>query len=65
MEPLAFMLGGLRIEVLQITDRWIAEDHSYFRLDASDHSMYILRYTPRFREWELTLFHANVTRPLH
>lgn len=59
------MLGGSRIEVLQITDRWISEDHSYFKIDASDQGMYILRYTPPLREWELTLFHAAGKRALH
>jgi hypothetical protein len=59
MEPHAFMLGRQRIEVLQIIDRWIAERHSYFKIEASDHGMYILRYTPPSREWELTLFQAS------
>jgi hypothetical protein len=65
MEPLAFMLGGSRIEVLQVTDRWISEDYSYFKIEASDLGMYILRYTPPSREWELTLFHARGTRSFH
>jgi len=58
-EPVAFMLGGLRIEILQIVDRWISEQHSYFKVDASDSGMYILRYTPQHRLWELTLFQAG------
>lgn len=58
MEPLAFLLGGRRIEVLQIVDRWIARDHSYFKIEASDRGLYILRFTPAERQWELTLFQA-------
>lgn len=57
-EPLAFQLGETRIEVLQIIDRWIASDHSYFKIEASDRGMYILRFTPADQQWELTLFQA-------
>ena len=57
-EPCAFMLGDTRIEVLEITDRWIAEQHSYYKVQASDSATYILRYTPQRREWELTLYQA-------
>ena len=59
LEPMAFQLGGERIEVLQILDRWIASDHSYFKVEASDHALYILRFTPAQRQWELTLFQAR------
>ncbi len=58
MEPVAFRLGEKRIEVLRIIDRWIAKDHSYFKIEASDHGLYILRFTPDDRQWELTLFQA-------
>lgn len=57
-EPWAFMLGSRRIEVVNILDRWIARDHSYFKVDGSDNSLYILRYTPDPPQWELTLFQA-------
>lgn len=57
-EPIAFLLGGRRIDVLYITDRWIARDHSYFKVQASDRGTYILRFTPAERLWELTLFQA-------
>jgi hypothetical protein len=58
LEPLAFLLGGQRIDVVEIVDRWIGAEHSYFRVAASDHCMYILRYTLPLRQWELTLFQA-------
>lgn len=57
-EPLAFLLGDKRSEVLHIVDRWIARDCSYFKIQASDRGVYILRYTPSERQWELTLFQA-------
>lgn len=58
LEPVAFLLGGQRIEVLRIVDRWIATDHSYFKIEASDRGFYILRFTPAEKRWELTLFQA-------
>lgn len=57
-EPLAFLLGGQRIDVVDIVDRWIAQDHSYYKISASDGGTYILRYSPSALEWELTLFQA-------
>jgi hypothetical protein len=57
-EPVSFQLGDQRIGVLQIIDRWIAYDHSYFKIEASDGGLYILRFTPPQGPWELTLFQA-------
>lgn len=57
-EPSAFMLGGARIEVLEIVDRWIAAQHSYYKVQASDAATYILRYTVARNEWQLTLYQA-------
>ena len=54
MEPVAFSLGSNRIEVLQIIDRWIGRDHSYFKVEASDQGLYILRLSGE--QWELKLF---------
>lgn len=58
IEPVAFLLGGRRVCVLQILDRWIALDHSYFKIEASDRGLYILRFSMPERQWELTLFQA-------
>jgi hypothetical protein len=59
IEPVAFLLGNNRIAVSQIIDRWIARDHSYFKVEASDQGLYILRFTPLVEQWELTLFQAS------
>lgn len=58
-EPVAFMLGDKRIEVVEIIDRWISSDHSYFKIHASDHSIYILKFEPLNEQWQLTLFQAH------
>lgn len=55
-EPYAFSLGKRRLAVVQVVDRWIAADHSYFKLTAEDRNVYILRFDQRTEQWELTLF---------
>lgn len=62
-EPIAFMLGGSRLDVLDIADRWYGEDYSYFKIAASDGATYILRYTAPAQQWELTLFQAPGNPP--
>ena len=58
-EPIAFMLGNNRIEVVEILDRWIGNNHSYFKIQASDQATYILRFEPLLNRWQLTLFKAQ------
>lgn len=58
IEPIAFLLGARRIEVLHIIDRWIGADHRYFKIQASDLALYILRFAPSGARWEMTLFQA-------
>lgn len=58
VEPRAFILGGRRLEVLQIIDRWLSTDYGYFKLQASDGAIYILRHDALSNAWELTLFQA-------
>jgi len=58
IEPRAFLLGAHRVEVIDILDRWLALEHSYFKVAASDGATYILRYAGASREWQMTLFKA-------
>ena len=58
-EPTAFELGGQVVKVRQVIDRWIASDHSYFKIEADDSGIYILRFTPDERHWEMTLFQSQ------
>ena len=41
--PLAFTLGGKRLEVEQVLDRWYGEDAQYFKVLAADRCIYLLR----------------------
>lgn len=58
LEPRAFMLGARRIEVIDILDRWLALEYSYFKVAASDGATYILQYTSASRDWQMTLYKA-------
>lgn len=55
-EPRAFQLGERRVEVRQILDRWAAPDQRWFKVQADDGHIYILRYDERSDEWELAAF---------
>ena len=56
--PRAFYLGEQRVEVNEVLDRWLAPDHRYFKVQADDNSIYILRHETESNDWTLTLFQA-------
>ncbi|WP_420476278.1 hypothetical protein [Noviherbaspirillum sp. ST9] len=57
-EPVAFLLGARRVVVVNILDRWLSADCSYFKVEADESSIFILRHFHATREWELTLYQA-------
>ena len=52
-EPRAFSLGGRRLEVVSIVDRWFAPECRYFKVAASDGDTYVLRHDEASGEWTL------------
>ncbi len=52
-EPRAFTMGERRYAVVEILDRWIAPDHRYFKVQADDGRMLVLRHGTASGEWEL------------
>ena len=46
-EPLAFWLGERRLAVLAIVDRWFAPEQRWFKVDAEDGNVYVLRHESR------------------
>lgn len=52
-EPLAFTLGGTRFAVIEIIDRWIAPGHRYFKVEADDGRVLLLRHDTPSGDWEL------------
>ena len=55
-EPRAITLGERRMEVRAILDRWLAPDHRYFKVAASDGDVYVLRHDEATGDWTLGAF---------
>ncbi len=55
--PRRFHIGERRVEVAEVIDRWLAPDHSYFKVLGDDGAVYILRHgEDEEGEWELTVY---------
>ena len=54
--PREFAIGGRRVAVAEVLDRWLAPDHRYFKVKGDDGDRYILRHSPAQEEWELTVY---------
>ena len=54
--PRRLELGGRRIEVVEVLDRWLAPDHRYFKLRGDDGAVYVLRHDADSQRWEMVLF---------
>jgi len=57
--PEAFWLRERRIAVREILDRWLGEDHAYFKVTGEDGVRYILRYDESHDQWELILMEVS------
>jgi hypothetical protein len=54
--PIRFRLNGVLYEVLAVTDRWYGPDDSWFKVQAHDGNLYILRHRPAAGEWTFESF---------
>ena len=62
--PCAFYLGGRRLPVLAITQRWHDSMHQYYEVMVDDGRRFVLRFEPGLRHWELAaVFAAKVRKP--
>jgi len=52
-EPLAFWFGERRVAVRGIVDRWFAPTQRWFKVEADDGQMYVLRLDEATGDWEL------------
>jgi len=59
--PRTLVLGGRRVEVLEVIDQWLAPEHRYFKLRGDDGNIYVVRHDVASQSWELTVFQR--TRP--
>ena len=62
--PCAFYLGGRRLPVLAVTERWNDSTHSYYEVMVDDGRRFVLRLQPGTRTWELAaVFAAKLKKP--
>jgi hypothetical protein len=54
--PRRFWVASRCVQVDQVLDRWLSQDHRYFKVLGDDGDIYILRHDPYMCEWELTFF---------
>ena len=62
--PREMTIGGRRVIVAEILDRWLAPDHRYFKLRGDDGDEYIIRQDVASQEWELTMFKKALSSEL-
>jgi hypothetical protein len=56
--PLRFRLGERWYGVREVVDRWYSPGASYFKIEADDGNLYILRLDEEAQEWTLQSFRA-------
>ena len=52
-EPVALRFGQRRCAVLSIVDRWFSPTQRWFKVEADDGQMYIVRHDETTGEWDL------------
>lgn len=62
--PCAFYLGGRRLPVAAILDRWTDSTHRYFEVAVDDGRRFVLRLEPSGRTWELAAVFAASKKPV-
>jgi hypothetical protein len=58
IHPERFFVGKRQMGILEVIDRWIAPQLSYFKVRAEDNAEYILRWDTQDNSWEITLFRS-------
>jgi len=62
--PCAFYLGGRRLPVTSVLQRWQDATHQYFEISVDDGRRFVLSYEPGVRCWELAaVFAAEMRKP--
>lgn len=55
-EPRELEMGGNKIAVASILDRWLSPDHRYFKVMDSDECLYIIRHDENTQLWGLDYY---------
>jgi hypothetical protein len=61
--PSGFYLGGRRLHVLGVLDRWADSTHRYYEVMVDDGRRFVLRLDPGIRSWELAAVFAAGKKP--
>lgn len=62
--PWSFYVGGRRLRIVEVLDRWTDTLHRYFEVCVDDGRRFVLRLEPAARVWELVaVFAASAKRP--
>ena len=61
--PCAFYLGGHRLPVLAVLERWNDATHSYYEVMVDDGRRFVLRLAPGTRTWELAAVFGKLKKP--
>jgi hypothetical protein len=62
--PCAFYLGGRRLHVSEVLERWHDATHHYYEVCVDDGRRFVLSYEPGLRSWELAaVFAATMKKP--
>lgn len=61
-EPRVFFVGGNRLIVAGVLDRWDAHPHRYFEVRCDDGRRFLLRFDNDRKSWELAAVYAASLR---
>jgi hypothetical protein len=61
--PWAFYVGGRRLHVVEVLDRWTDAVDRYFEVSVDDGRRFVLRLHATHRAWELVAVFAARRRP--
>jgi len=57
--PRCMLLGGRRVPVVAILERWQETAHRYYQVKDIDGRRFVLRYEPQSQAWELTAVYGR------
>jgi hypothetical protein len=57
--PRRFHWEDRSVDVAEVVDRWIGQDHRYFKVRDPDGDTWILRHDELLDRWELALYEAS------
>ena len=61
--PRLFALDGHEYRVEKVLDQWYGPDSEYFKVQASDGNLYILKYHQSSDEWSLESYRRGTGEP--